>query len=98
MESWEEVEEAESLPIDYIGVSPVFDTPTKTDTKTAWGLEGLAKIRAFSKYPLVAIGGINQTNAREVTGAGAHSIAVVSAICSADDPEKAVEDLRRAAF
>ena len=95
VESWDEVEEAETLPIDYIGVSPVFETPTKTDTKTAWGLEGLAKIRVFSKHPLVAIGGINQTNAHEVTQAGAHSIAVVSAICSADDPAHAVECLRR---
>ncbi|MCJ7795396.1 MAG: thiamine phosphate synthase, partial [Thermoleophilia bacterium] len=42
VETWEDVEEAEALDCDYIGVSPVFETPTKTDTKGAWGLDGLA--------------------------------------------------------
>jgi thiamine-phosphate pyrophosphorylase len=86
VESWEDVEEAEKLDCDYLGVSPVFETPTKTDTKGAWGLEGLAKIRAYSRHRLVAIGGINATNASEVVRAGADCIAVVSAICAAPDP------------
>ncbi len=51
VETWEDVEEAEGLDCDYIGVSPVFATPTKTDTKGAWGLDGLARIKAFSRHP-----------------------------------------------
>jgi thiamine-phosphate pyrophosphorylase len=86
VETWEDVERAEDLDVDYLGVSPVFVTPTKKNTKGAWGLDGLARIRAFSRHPLVAIGGINSTNAADVIRAGADSVAVVSAVCSARDP------------
>ena len=94
VETWEDVERAQSLDCDYLGVSPVFATPTKTDTKEPWGLEGLRKIKAFSRHPLVAIGGISEANAREVTEAGANCLAVVSAICSADDPAGATARLK----
>jgi len=93
VETWEEVVQAETLDVDYLGVSPVFATPTKTDTKEPWGLEGLARIRAFSRHPLVAIGGINRENAAAVILAGADRVAVVSAICAASDPRKAASDL-----
>jgi thiamine-phosphate pyrophosphorylase len=86
VETWEDVEQAENLDVNYLGVSPVFETPTKTDTKGSWGLEGLSKIKAFSRHPLVAIGGLNPGNAKEVVLAGADSVAVVSAICAAPDP------------
>ncbi|MEN6420843.1 MAG: thiamine phosphate synthase, partial [Smithella sp.] len=94
VETWADVEAAEALAVAYIGVSPVFATPTKTDTKEPWGLEGLKKIKSFSRYPLVAIGGINETNARDVVAAGADCLAVVSAICSADDPTGATVNLK----
>ena len=94
VETWEDVEESEKLDVDYIGVSPVFPTPTKTDTKGAWGLSGLAKIKAFSRHPLVAIGGINEANAGDVIAAGADCIAVVSAICAAPDPASATRNLK----
>jgi thiamine-phosphate pyrophosphorylase len=74
-------------------VSPVFETPTKTDTKGAWGLEGLSRIKAYSRHKLVAIGGINMKNAADVIRAGADSIAVVSAICAAPDPYEAARKL-----
>lgn len=93
VESWEDVIAAQDLDVDYIGVSPVFPTPTKTDTKAAWGLAGLARIRGYSRHPLVAIGGIHVENADQVIKAGAHSIAVVSAICSARDPLGAARNL-----
>jgi thiamine-phosphate pyrophosphorylase len=89
VETWEDVEVSQKLDVNYIGVSPVFSTPTKTDTKNVWGLDGLAKIKAFSRHPLVAIGGINESNVREVVMAGTDCIAVVSAICAAHDPEAA---------
>jgi len=93
VETWADVEASQNLDVDYIGVSPVFPTPTKTDTKEAWGLEGLQKIKSFSRHPLVAIGGINAFNARTVVQAGADCLAVVSAVCSADDPAAAVINL-----
>ncbi|MCX5836242.1 MAG: thiamine phosphate synthase [Deltaproteobacteria bacterium] len=93
VETWEDVERAQYLDVDYLGVSPVFETPTKTDTKGSWGLEGLSKIKAYSRHPLVAIGGLNASNAADVVRAGADCIAVVSAICSAFDPLEAAREL-----
>ncbi|HEX7597726.1 MAG TPA: thiamine phosphate synthase [Polyangia bacterium] len=93
VETWEDVEHAEHQPVDYLGVSPIFATPTKTDTKGAWGLDGLAMIKAFSRHPLVAIGGLNQSNIAQTVRAGADGIAVVSAICCAKDPEKVAAEL-----
>ena len=86
VETWNDVVEAEALDVNYLGVSPVFETPTKTDTKGNWGLEGLVRINAYSRHPLVAIGGLNASNAKEAVMAGADCIAVVSAICAAPDP------------
>jgi thiamine-phosphate pyrophosphorylase len=95
VETWEDVERAQDQPVDYLGVSPIFETPTKTDTRGPWGLEGLARIRAFSRHPLVAIGGLNAANVSDVVRAGAAGIAVVSAICGALDPHQAARDLNQ---
>jgi thiamine-phosphate pyrophosphorylase len=93
VETWEDVVRAQDQPVDYLGVSPVFETPTKTDTRSAWGLEGLARIKAYSRHPLVAIGGLNASNIAKVVQAGAEGIAIVSAICGAPDPNQAARDL-----
>ena len=95
VETWADVEASQNLDVDYIGASPVFATPTKTDTKEAWGLEGLKKIKSFSRHPIVAIGGINESNARAVVEAGADCLAVVSAICAADNPAGAAVSLKK---
>ena len=86
---------AEREGADYLGVSPVFATPTKTDTAHPLGLAGLRQMRAATKLPLVAIGGIHAGNAREVIRAGADGLAVVSAIVSADSPREAAGRLKR---
>jgi len=93
VERWEDVERAQGQPVDYLGVSPVFPTATKLDTVGAWGLEGVSRIRAFSRHPLVAIGGLNAGNLAQVVRAGAEGIAVVSAVCSAQDPQAAAAEL-----
>lgn len=85
---------AEAEGADYVGISPVFATPTKTDTAPALGLEGVAAIRAAVSLPLVGIGGIGPDNAAEVIRAGCDGIAVVSAIVSAPDPKEAASRLR----
>jgi len=94
VENWEDVEKAQELDVDYLGVSPIFETPTKTDTKGSWGLEGLTRIKAYSRHPLVGIGGLNASNAADAVKAGADCIAVVSAICSASDPFKTTLNLQ----
>lgn len=96
VETWEDVVRAQDQDVDYLGVSPVFATPTKTDTKAPWGLEGLARIRAYSRHPLVAIGGLHAGNAEAVVRAGAQGLAVVSAICAQEDPEGAARALGEA--
>lgn len=78
--------------VDYIGASPVFGTPTKTDTAPPLGLEGLRALRGIVSCPIVAIGGINLGNVRQVIEAGADSVAVVSAICSAMEPYEAARE------
>jgi thiamine-phosphate pyrophosphorylase len=90
--------EAEKEGADYIGISPVFATGTKTDTALPLGLEGVRQIRAVVKIPLVGIGGINAANSADVILHGANGIAVVSAIVSAENPETAARDLYRATF
>lgn len=79
---------------DYLGISPVFRTATKRDTVTEWGLEGIGKIRELTPKPLVAIGNLHIQNAGTVIRAGADCIAVVSAICGADNPQKAAYELK----
>lgn len=93
VETPEDVREAEGFDVDYLGVSPIFPTPTKSDTKGAWGLDGLAEVRRMSRHRLVAIGGLNATNAADAIRAGADAVAVVSAICAAADPRRAAKEL-----
>ena len=96
VETLEQARAAEGLDVDYLGVSPVFPTPTKTGFKSAWGLAGIAAARAASRHVLVGIGGISAANAAEALRAGLDGIAVVSAICASPEPETAARELRRA--
>ncbi len=94
VETLDDVRRSAGLPVDYLGVSPIFATPTKTDTSVPWGLEGLHSVRSATALPLVAIGGIHAGNARDVLRAGADGLAVVSAVCAATDPRAAAQTLR----
>jgi len=94
VETLEQAQAAESLEVDYLGVSPIFETSTKTDTRGAWGLEGLRELRTRTRLPLVAIGGLHAGNVSGVVAAGADGIAVVSAICAAPDPQEAARSLK----
>lgn len=96
VDSHEQAMEAETLDVDYLGVGPVYSTSTKADTAPEWGPEGLEMLRAESRHVLVGIGGIDAENAADVMRAGADGVAVVSAICGADDPRRAASELRRA--
>ncbi len=89
----DEARRAEAEGAAYLGVSPIWATPTKPDAPPAVGLAGLAAIRRVTRLPLVGIGGVNATNAAQVIGAGADGVAVVSAIMSADDPAQSAREL-----
>lgn len=92
-ESVDDAISAQKNGADYLGVSPIYGTPTKTDTAEPLGLEGLKAIRSAVDLPLVGIGGLNAGNAEAVIRNGADGVAVVSAIVAADDPEAATRDL-----
>jgi thiamine-phosphate pyrophosphorylase len=79
--------------VDYLGVGPVFQTSTKPDAAPPINVGGLEAIVARTKVPIVAIGGLHAGNAADAIAAGAHGIAVVSAICAALDAEAATREL-----
>lgn len=74
-----ELEVAVSLGADYVAASPVFLTPTKEDAIDPVGIEGLIKMRAYTKLPLAAIGGINLSNIRQISEAGVDLFCAISA-------------------
>lgn len=77
--------------IDYLGLGPVHATPTKPDHAAPLGIEGLTQLVRSSPLPTVAIGGISLANAGEVMTSGTDGLAVVSALCSAEDPAAAAQ-------
>lgn len=93
VENETQLREAQDLPVDYLGISAIFSTPTKTNIIKEWGIDGLTKAVKESKRPLVAIGGINEANIREIVGTGVDGIALVSAICHAVSPKQASREL-----
>jgi thiamine-phosphate pyrophosphorylase len=86
----DQAKEAEQSGADYIGFGPMFGTTTKATGYSARGVEMLRQIRAAVKLPIVAIGGINEQNVREVWQAGADSAAIISDILGADDVQAKV--------
>ena len=95
VETTEQVQEALHWNLSYIALSPLFSTPTKTDTAPPWGLKGLKEIRPRIHCPLIAIGGIHPHNSKEILEAGADGLAIVSAICSAPSPKEASAQFRK---
>jgi len=85
--SLEQVVEADGTTADYIAFGPIFPTASKENPDPAVGLEGLRQARRATRKPLVAIGGINLQNARQVLAAGADSVAVIGGLLDAPDLE-----------
>jgi len=88
------VEEANNLPVDYIGFGSVYPTATKDDYKLA-GIEKLKECVKLSRKPVVAIGGITHYRLPEVLKTGVEGVAVVSAILGFEDVEKATKEFVR---
>ena len=93
VECMDDILEANKLDVDYVGISPIYGTPTKTDTAEPFGLEGLCRAVQLSVHPTVAIGGMNTSTIGDVMAAGTDGVAVVSAICSAESPRLAAKEL-----
>jgi thiamine-phosphate pyrophosphorylase len=87
---------AEQAGADYLGVGAVYGTATKSDAGAPVGLARVTEIRRAVRVPLVGIGGITAENAAAVIRAGAHGVAVITAVTLAEDMADAVRRLREA--
>jgi len=84
--------EGERLGADYLGVSPIFSTATKPDAGKPAGISLIEQIRRKVSLPLIAIGGINHSNARQVVAAGADGLCAISCVVAS---ESARDEMRR---
>jgi len=87
----EDLERAHAARADYVAVGAVY--PTGTKPIAVVGLDAVRRLRARTRLPIVAIGGIDATNVAEAIAAGADGVAVISAVCGAADPEAATREL-----
>ena len=87
----EEAREAESV-ADYIGVGPIWETPSKADADPAIGLAGLSEICVAVNIPVIAIGGIDVTNVADCIRAGAAGVAVIRAALDSADLRRAIDE------
>lgn len=81
-------------PVDYIGVGPVYATPTKDIPDPTLGLDVMSAMIAAAAHPAVAIGGIDAARLPDVIAAGARNFAVVRAVCGSEDPYSAIMRLK----
>ena len=89
----EKILEAISAGADYIGFGPIYQTSSKPDAELPKGLAALRWMCKIAECPVIAIGGITAETAYEVIRAGAHGIAVISAVCAQADPVAATRHL-----
>ena len=80
-------------PVDYIGVGPVYATPTKDIPDPTLGLETMGNMIAAAAHPAVAIGGIDMKRLPAVLDAGACNFAVVRAVCQSANPYMSIREL-----
>lgn len=90
-----EARAAEAAGASYIAVGDMFGTGSKEGTRSA-SPERLAEVKRAVRLPVFGIGGINVSNVQQAIAAGADGVAVISAVCAADDPRAAVEALSQA--
>ncbi|MCH8032057.1 MAG: thiamine phosphate synthase [Bacteroidetes bacterium] len=90
----EQARHAANAGADYLGFGPLFPTTSKTNPASVKGLEGLAEVCSAVSIPIIAIGGITVERVRPVLETGAHGVAVMSAVVSAGQPERAAARFR----
>ncbi len=90
-----QLETANTSDADYIGLSPIFKTNTKTENIAApLGLNGLKSLKSITKKPIICIGGIDSKNVEDVIYNGSDGVAIVSAISESFHPEKITKKLK----
>ena len=91
----EEAVEAEKLGVDYIGLAPIFKSGTKEDARDPVGTEMIKIVKKKVSLPIVAVGGINKHNIKEVIEAGANSIVSIYAVLNSNDVYDSVSEFIR---
>jgi len=86
-----EAKEAEKSGADYIGVSPIFSTATKGDAGKPVGTKIIKAISRAVSIPIIAIGGINLSNAQEVIASGADGLCAISAVLTKPDVQREIK-------
>jgi thiamine-phosphate pyrophosphorylase len=89
-----EAVEAERLGADYVGLSPIFETSTKTDAGLACGVGMISEVRRQISIPIVVIGGISKINVSDTIRAGANAAVAISAVVCAQDVTSEVWEFR----
>ena len=95
IESEDQLFRANTLPLDYVAASAVFETHNKSNLQKIWGLEGVKYLAQHSQHPLIGIGGINLHNINSVLNAGACGIAVIGALHEDANPAQMAYHLRK---
>jgi len=93
--SVEEAKRAEKDGADYIAIGPIFPTSTKPDVRSSLGIKIIPQVKKEVKVPVIAIGGINKKNVREVLASGADGIALISAIFTSKNISLATKEFRQ---
>jgi len=87
----DEAIEAERLGVQYVGASPIFRTDTKQNAGRPVGVELIRKIKGCVSLPVIAIGGIDLSNARQVVAAGADGLCAISCVVTKQDVRIEIE-------
>lgn len=91
-----EYEKSDLTNVDYIGVGPMFETPSKSDANAPVGPDMITQLRQkMGDFPMVAIGGINEENVVLIANAGADGIAVISAISRSNNIDNTVNEFKK---
>ncbi len=88
----DEAIEAEKSGADYVGLSPIFDTATKSDAGKGIGTERIRDVKNAVNIPIVAIGGINKKNCKNVIENGADSLVAISSVVCSDDVKRETKE------
>lgn len=91
----EEAKQAEEMGANYLGISPIFATGTKSDAGKPCGTSLITQVKNLCNLPVIAIGGITHENAQEVVDAGADGLCAISAVIAKDDVKKEIMEFQR---
>ena len=94
VDSLEQLNTANTLPIDYIGIGAIFPTNSKENVNTLWGCDGLKQAALSTTLPIVAIGGIDESNMNQVLQAGANGIAAIGVFHNSKTPGNTIKNLK----